>query len=319
MGRLANRSRGFMIIAVASLAWSSAVPASAEVGNGVGSQFELAFWQSVAGSDDPAIYEAYLQQYPTGTFSPLARAKLANLRKSSPLQTLTVQPQPQPVATMQPAVAIAAPPAPALAPSPAAAPAALAVPVSVPQPEPAPLPTPETKRIAPVAVAVAPVVAVASRPVPAATVAQAAADTALLAELARSQEVGAGTLQVAASQGFALPARPAMAEVPELGLPVSFCSAEQRNTFYETRYKPVLDLARANNSAAVAFMENLQKVYDSFQLSRDPQPMNAIAAEASAYQQQVAALTYSRQSALVRQFDALMAVPLVPCAQVAAK
>jgi hypothetical protein len=149
--------------------------------------------------------------------------------------------------------------------------------------------------------------------------AQAASDAALLTELARSQEIGGGTLQVATSQGFAVPARPALSAVPELSLPSSFCSAEQRNVFYETRYKPVLDLARANNSAAIAHMESLQRVYDSFQLSRDPQPMNVIAAEASAYQQQVAAMTYSRQAALVGQFDALMAVPLTSCAQVAVK
>lgn len=289
LGRFVGCARGFLA-ASALLAWISAAPALAEVGNGVGSQFELAFWQSVAGSDDPAIYEAYLQQYPSGTFSALAKAKIANLRKSSVAHAPDTQPQPAAVA--QPAVAM--PSNPALA----------------------PLPAPV--RMAPVAV-VTPVVAMVSRPAPVTTAAQAASDAALLAELAKSQEVGGGTLQVAAAQGFAVPSRPAMAEVPELALPVSFCSAEQRNAFYETRYMPVLDLARANNSAAVAYMENLQRVYDSFQLSRDPQPMNLIAAEASAYQQQVAALTYSRQSALVRQFDALMAVPLTACAQVAAK
>ncbi len=250
----------------------------AETGNGVGTQFELTFWQSVAGSDDPAIYEAYLQQYPAGTFSALAKAKVASLRKSSLVQAVPAQPQPG--AALQIAV------------------------VQTP---------------APTAVVVAPVVPVVAQVAAAVNTSQAASDSALLAELARSQEVGGGTLQVAASQGFALPPRPEVFDVPELSLPPSFCSAEQRNSFYETRYKPVLQLAGSNNSAAIAHMENLQRVYDSFQLSRDPQPMNAIAAEASAYQQQVAAVTYSRQAALVRQFDALMAVPLSPCAQVAAK
>lgn len=46
---------------------------------GVGSQFELTFWQSIAASDDPGQYEAYLAQYPNGTFSALAHAKIAAL------------------------------------------------------------------------------------------------------------------------------------------------------------------------------------------------------------------------------------------------
>ena len=57
-------------------------PVHAQSANGVGSPFELAFWQSVAGSDDPAVYDAYLQQYPAGTFAGLARAKLAPLRQA---------------------------------------------------------------------------------------------------------------------------------------------------------------------------------------------------------------------------------------------
>lgn len=47
--------------------------------NGVGSQFELAFWQSVSSSEDREQLEAYLAQYPNGTFSGLARAKIAAL------------------------------------------------------------------------------------------------------------------------------------------------------------------------------------------------------------------------------------------------
>ena len=143
--------------------------------------------------------------------------------------------------------------------------------------------------------------------------APAGSDAALLGELARSQEAGAGTVKVVAAQGFALPVRPALQEVADLPLPTSFCSAEQRNAFYETRYKPALELARANNAAAIAHMQALQQAYDSHQLSRDPTPMNALASEARDYQQQVAAVTYSRQAAVVRQFDAVMAVPVTSC------
>ena len=36
---------------------------------------EALFWQSIQGSDDPALYQAYLGQYPNGTFAALARLK----------------------------------------------------------------------------------------------------------------------------------------------------------------------------------------------------------------------------------------------------
>lgn len=266
-------TRATQALALACLA--IAAPVAAQNANGVGTPFELAFWQSVSGSDDPAVYDAYLQQYPTGTFAGLARAKLASLRKvaapAAPAPAVTPAPQP-----------VMAAPAPAVV---AEAPAATATPAVLVR----------TAETAPVA-------------------AQAAeSDTALLSELARSQEPGAGTAGVAAAQGFALPPRPQLAEVADLALPASFCSAEQRNAFYETRYKPLLELSRANNAAAIAYMEKLQAAYDSYQLARDPTPMNALAAEARDYQQQVAAVTYSRQSAVVRQFDAIMAVPVSAC------
>ena len=37
---------------------------------------ELSFWDSVKGSDNPAMYRAYLEKYPDGNFISLAKAKL---------------------------------------------------------------------------------------------------------------------------------------------------------------------------------------------------------------------------------------------------
>lgn len=283
-------------------------PLCAQSANGVGSPFELAYWQSVSGSDDPAVYEAYLQQYPAGTFAGLARAKLANLRKV-PLPAPAVAQAPAPVAAppaqVTPALETVAP----APPPPSRPPAPVAAPV------PAPVPVPAPARPEPKVVAVsAPVSASVSGPVASpADSSQAVSDANLLLELARSQEAGAGTGRVAAAQGFSVPPRPVLSDVADIPLPSTFCSAEQRNAFYETRYKPQLELARANNAAAIAYMQTLQQAYDSFQLARDPTPMNVLAAEATAYQQQVAATTYARQAALVRQFDEIMAVPITAC------
>lgn len=43
---------------------------------------ELAYWQSVKDSSNPADFEAYLQQYPTGTFAGLARSRLQSLKSA---------------------------------------------------------------------------------------------------------------------------------------------------------------------------------------------------------------------------------------------
>ena len=41
---------------------------------------ELSFWDSVKGSDNPELYEAYLEKYPEGNFVSLAKAKLTEFR-----------------------------------------------------------------------------------------------------------------------------------------------------------------------------------------------------------------------------------------------
>jgi adenylate cyclase len=41
---------------------------------------ELAFWDTVRDSDNPAMYEAYLEQYPEGAFAALAKVRLSELR-----------------------------------------------------------------------------------------------------------------------------------------------------------------------------------------------------------------------------------------------
>jgi serine/threonine-protein kinase len=42
---------------------------------------EVEFWRSIQGSNDPAEFEVYLQEFPQGTYAALARIKLAKLRE----------------------------------------------------------------------------------------------------------------------------------------------------------------------------------------------------------------------------------------------
>ncbi|MBL0405493.1 adenylate/guanylate cyclase domain-containing protein, partial [Microvirga aerilata] len=43
------------------------------------SAVELAFWDTVKESDNPAMFQAYLEQFPTGSFKALAEIRLAEL------------------------------------------------------------------------------------------------------------------------------------------------------------------------------------------------------------------------------------------------
>lgn len=397
------------LVAIAALPLVLALPASVlaqgAATTGVGSQFELTFWQSVESGDDAALYEAYLAQYPDGTFSALARVKLAKLRQSAPAagpaQSPALAPAPTPAPAPLPAPVITAaatpkptlaPPAPAPAPAPAtrqlAAAKAQPMPAPLPPALPAPLPA-SRERIAPRdAAESAPYVTPAPPVEPAGENADSAALRRLLGALGDSQRTGApppapivDVAETAPADGaqfaapaptsvpvaapgaaaprlvevarpaappaalgtplavpdaaalsastapvadphpiavgplpssFVMPPRPRLAQIPPLAFPVSFCSAEARNAFHDSAYITAVEAAKRNNDTAIAYLRQLQELYDSNQLSGDINPVNAVAAEARAYGP-VAAAAFNAQSVLVNAFSALMAVPIVTC------
>lgn len=47
-----------------------------EAPTNVGDAIELAFWESIADANDPALYTAYLEKYPEGEFAVIARSRL---------------------------------------------------------------------------------------------------------------------------------------------------------------------------------------------------------------------------------------------------
>ena len=49
-----------------------------------GTDAELLFWQSIVNSTDPADFQDYLTQYPDGSFTSLARRKIATLQRLAP-------------------------------------------------------------------------------------------------------------------------------------------------------------------------------------------------------------------------------------------
>ncbi len=119
------------------------VPATASkaaVGGGSDAA-EVAFFNSIKDSDDPAEFQAYLDQYPNGSFARLARTKLAKLQGASASRATVTPPAPGSTKAAAPA-----PAAPAPAATPAPAPAAVAptqqAAVVPPAPKPAAQPAP---------------------------------------------------------------------------------------------------------------------------------------------------------------------------------
>ncbi len=79
---------------------------------------EALFWTSVKDSRNPALLQAYLDQFPQGTFAGLARILLADLQRDgapgvSPVQVAPVAAAPPPIRpTMSPSAVASAPPPP---------------------------------------------------------------------------------------------------------------------------------------------------------------------------------------------------------------
>ncbi len=344
--RRATLLGGFALV-LASVGGATVAHAQAAVATGVGTPFELAFWQSIDTSNDPSLYEAYLARYPSGTFSEIARAKIIALHGHA---AQPAAPAMNAAPTAAPALTVPVAPPALSAPLPAVTSPATYTQTAVAAPaSPASTPTAFTQTavapspVAQPAVGQSAVTPPVPTPAPAVVTTGGAANGAtlgqLLAALANSQVAGGTapaapvTMQLSASQpalsapapimapasrtlaaGFVLPAQPALVPVATVALPPSFCSAEARNAFHDTVYLPSVNAARQNNDAAAAYMRQLQSMYDQYQLSHDPDTMNAVVVAARTYQQ-VAQTTFSMQSALVRQFGALMSVPVVPCSQ----
>lgn len=55
---------------------------------------DLAFWQSIQGSDNPANFEAYLSAHPDGNFVQLARNRIQELKESKTEQVAALPPEP---------------------------------------------------------------------------------------------------------------------------------------------------------------------------------------------------------------------------------
>ena len=295
---------------------------------GVGTEFELTFWQTIAGSDDIAQYQAYLNRYPNGTFAELARLRITALGGTPPTAPApsgpaSVSPPPAPVASPPPLAQSGPVPVPPAS-APLAAGAAVAGPpvnlaASVPAPA-APAPAPA---------APAPVTAPATTNLVASTQAPGAVSPAaaipdgpeagkVYSLLTRFQFYGRQRLAPAPvlppEPEPLFPDRPQLVDVPQLTFPQSFCSAEERNVFHDTRYLSSKEAADNNNRDAIAHLDTLRALYGRQSDNGDFDALNAIAKEAQAYRL-VADGLFEQSASYAGLFEELMNIPIVPCQQ----
>jgi adenylate cyclase len=77
---------------------SPLAPGPAERHAGDPAEFELAFWEAMKDSKDPAEFTAYLEQYPAGAFTTLAEARRQALLQEPEASAEPATPDPDPVA-----------------------------------------------------------------------------------------------------------------------------------------------------------------------------------------------------------------------------
>jgi len=90
MGRVAI---GVIVVAAAVFV----APQDRARAQGAAPDAEVVFWQSIAESNDPAEFEAYLDLYPEGNFAALARIRLARMGRAAPPTAAPVPPTAAPV------------------------------------------------------------------------------------------------------------------------------------------------------------------------------------------------------------------------------
>ncbi|WP_298195288.1 hypothetical protein [Novosphingobium sp.] len=132
----------------------------------------------------------------------------------------------------------------------------------------------------------------------------------LLGQLVTSQETPGS--QYGLQEEMAMPTRPRLMSMPEVAVPRSFCSAEQRGAFMEGIYQPAMAIAQHNNEVAAAYVRRLRTLYDNYQLSGDARAQAAIAAEAKDFSRTVNAAS-SIQDELTGQFEDIMTTPFSTC------
>ncbi len=99
---------------------------------------------------------------------------------------------------------------------------------------------------------------------------------------------------------------PALADTPPLALPGRFCTAQQRNAYYDATYLPLKTQANANAQAAASYLERLDVLIDKYKADV---AYNGLKAEWAKWKD-IYDDRFAQSQAIGRQYDAYLAVPI---------
>ena len=88
---------------------------------------------------------------------------------------------------------------------------------------------------------------------------------AMLATIPRAAHAQPGAFTIAALGYKILPPRPVLQAAPEVNIPPSFCSLQERNKFHDEIYAPARTIAYANNEAAAHYISDLDALRREYQ------------------------------------------------------
>jgi tetratricopeptide (TPR) repeat protein len=99
---------------------------------------------------------------------------------------------------------------------------------------------------------------------------------------------------------------PALSDTPLAALPPRFCTAQQRNAYYDSTYLPLKTQANANAQAAAAYLERLDVLIDKYKADV---AYSGLKAEWTRWKD-VYDDRFAQSQAIGRQYDAYLAVPI---------
>ena len=134
---------------------------------------------------------------------------------------------------------------------------------------------------------------------------------AMLATIPRAAHAEPGAFTIAALGYKTLPPRPVLQTAPEVNIPPTFCSLQDRNKFHDEVYAPARTIAYANNEAAAHYISDLDALRREYQSQING--FYVVVVKESQDYKAVADTQFAISERYRKLFDALMDRPVGHC------
>ncbi len=134
---------------------------------------------------------------------------------------------------------------------------------------------------------------------------------AMLATIPRAAHAQPGAFTIAALGYKTLPPRPVLQTAPEVNIPPTFCSLQERNKFHDEVYAPARTIAYANNEAAAHYISDLDALRREYQSQING--FYVVVVKESQDYKAVADTQFAISERYRKLFDTLMDRPVAHC------